>query len=196
MEQQEQQSFEQVLAKYASEHNATGTDKTTIHTYGPLYSGLFAPLRCTARRVLEIGVYSGASVLAMADFFAGALVTGIDINLTHLRFGVDHPRITYRQLDGTHGDTPRLIGDQWDVVLDDASHRPADQVAAFRSIGATVRPGGIYVIEDIDGTVDGGQKLRSQLEEARSDLGFTRLEWHDLRQVKGRFDDIVAVLYA
>jgi hypothetical protein len=68
------ETFEAVLARHASRHNADGTGKTTLarHAYGPLYSRLFEPYRDAAREVLEIGVCSGASVLAMAEFFREA----------------------------------------------------------------------------------------------------------------------------
>lgn len=191
-------TFEAALARYASHHNESGTDKNTSHAYGPLYSRLFAPLRDTARAVLEIGVYSGASALAMADFFGAAQVTGVDITLQNLRFGRFHPRISFRQLDGTLPDAPAVLlggepGGFWDVVLDDASHRPEDQVASFRVWGPHVAPGGIYVIEDIDGAH--ADAVRAGLEGAASQLGgFEAVEWHDLRSVKGQFDDIVAVV--
>ena len=193
-------SFEAVLAKYAAAHNEHGTDKTTSHAYGPLYSALFEPYRETARAVMEIGVYSGASVLAMAEFFEGAAVTGVDITLDNVRFGRFHPRVTFRKMDGTRPEAPALLlggaaaaAGRWDVVLDDASHRPEDQVQACRVWGPHVAPGGIFVIEDIDG--GRGDEVRAGLEAAAAELGtFGPVEWHDLRGVKGQFDDIVAVL--
>ena len=42
----------EVLARHASAHNATGTDKTTSHAYGELYDAVLGPLRDRARRVL------------------------------------------------------------------------------------------------------------------------------------------------
>ncbi len=191
-------TFEDVLARYASDNNDTGTDKTTSHAYGPLYSRLFEPYRESARAVLEIGVYSGASVLAMAEYFGGARATGVDITLERVKFGRFHPRVAFRQLDGTTPSAPaQLLGGHaggfWDVVLDDASHKPEDQVASFVIWGPHVAPGGIYVIEDIDGKH--GDAVRSGLERAAAQLGgFDPLEWHDLRSAKGQFDDVVAVL--
>jgi predicted O-methyltransferase YrrM len=72
-------TFHDILQRYASAHCESGTDKTTSHSYGELYSELFAPIRTSAKRVLEIGVYSGASVAALADYFEGAEVEGIDL---------------------------------------------------------------------------------------------------------------------
>ena len=196
-------SFETVLNKYAAAHNENGTDKTTSHAYGPLYSRLFEPYRDAARAVMEIGVYSGASVLAMADFFEGAEILGVDITLDNVKFGRFHPRVKYVQMDGTQADAPaNLLASSgrkapekggWDVILDDASHRPEDQVQAFRVWGPHVAPGGIFVIEDIDGRH--ADQVRAGLEKVASELGtFLPVEWYDLRGVKGQFDDIVAVI--
>jgi predicted O-methyltransferase YrrM len=189
-------TFEAALAKYASTNNATGTDKTTGHAYGPLYTALFAPYKHSARRVLEIGIYSGASVAAMADFFVHARIVGIDITLANVRFGQNDPRITFRMVDGTSDDAPRLLGGAWDVVLDDASHRPEDQLRSFELFGPHVRAGGVYVIEDISGRDNGGAALQASLRAAATKMGYAKFEWHDLRDRTGQFDDIVAVMYA
>lgn len=189
-------TFEDALLQYASNHNDTGTDKTTSHAYGPLYSQVFAPLRERAKRVLEIGVYSGASVLAMADFFQNAKVMGIDITLDNIKFAKDHPRVSFRLLDGTRPDTPRILGGTWDIILDDASHRYEDQLNSFEIFAPFMRQGGVYIIEDIDGRVEAQLNgLKEGLQTVATRFGFQKFEWHDLREQKGQFDDIVAVIY-
>jgi predicted O-methyltransferase YrrM len=204
-------SFAEVLGRYASGHNETGTDKTTTHAYGPLYAALFDPLRESARRVMELGVYSGASVLALAEHFVNARVLGVDVTLSRVRFGEEgttaNPRVSYLQYDATLPDAARVIGGDprvhdgyrtpaWDVILDDASHRKADQLQSFRTLAPLLRrPGGLYVIEDILGDAD-LDAFRAALDAARVALGFATLEWHDLRHVSGCPDDIVAVVRA
>jgi 8-demethyl-8-alpha-L-rhamnosyltetracenomycin-C 2'-O-methyltransferase len=188
---------ERILASYASHHNSTGTDKTTSHAYGPLYGRLFAPMRERARRVLEVGVYSGASVLALADIFVNANVTGVDVTLSNVRFGSEHPRVRFVRVDGTDASAPRQLGGGWDLVLDDASHRFEDQLATFRLFAPLLQPGGMYVIEDINGSDPGYGAFREQLQAAAHALcDGAGVEWHDLRDVKGQFDDIVAVVRA
>jgi predicted O-methyltransferase YrrM len=192
-------TFEAALNRYASGCNSTGTDKVTSHSYGKLYTALMAPLRDTARRVLEVGVYSGASVLALADFFEGARVDGADITLDRVRFGLEHPRVFYHRLDGTRPESAdalmKACPDRFDVVLDDASHLPEHQAATARLFAPLLSPGGVLIIEDIAGGV-GSEFLRLQLQAlCDASAGELALEWHDLRFVKGQFDDIVAVLH-
>lgn len=139
-------------------------------------------------------MYSGASVQALADFFVNANVTGVDIDLSRVRFGQDHPRISFAQLDATDRAASEVLGSGWDLVLDDGSHDMRDQYAAFLIYAPLVQPGGLYVIEDIDGSDEQALgELRAQLDDASTRLGFWS-EWHDMRRVKGQFDDIVAVM--
>jgi predicted O-methyltransferase YrrM len=184
------------LSQYATCDNATGTDKTTSHAYGPLYDALFAsPVRERVRRVLELGVYSGASVLAFADYFEDADVVGLDVDLARVVFGRRHPRVTYATADVTDASelTSALGGGQFDVVIDDASHRPDDQIRSLELLAPRLAPGGIYVIEDVDG--GSVEAFRPKVAAVADAHGLT-VEWHDLRHVTGQFDDIVVVLRA
>lgn len=185
-----QLKFSEVLAKYANYHCCEGTDKTIVHSYGDIYDSLFEPMRKSARRVLEIGVYSGASVLSFAEFFEGATVDGIDISKESIKFGLDNPRITYHLLDGTKQSTRDQLTDKYDVILDDASHEPNDQIETFRLFASSISPGGVYIIEDVNGPKY--EFLVKKIGEIASAHGF-ETEWHDLRNVKGRWDDIVGV---
>jgi predicted O-methyltransferase YrrM len=180
-----------ILACYEAQHNKHGTDKTTSHAYGPLYERLLERHRDTAKNVLEIGVYSGASCCAFADYFKGALVDGIDITLANvLEKHARHARTRYRRLDGTDPDTPRALGNLYDVILDDASHAPDDQVRSLDLFAPYLRRGGTYIIEDISSHT--AAETRRRLSEVGQKHGL-RMEWHDLTHVKGQFDDIVAV---
>lgn len=196
----------ELLAARASVDNAHGTDKDTTHSYGPLYEALFAPRRDATRAVLELGVYSGASALVWAEYFPNARVVGADITLARVRFGADHPRVRFVQADAT---VPAAVAatsaaaaalglagagggaPAYDLILDDASHDPAHQVASAELFAPLLAPGGLYVIEDIAGATAPLVSFQlARLAEAQG-LAFA---WHDLRDRKGRFDDIVAVL--
>ena len=199
-------SLTELFASRASVDNAFGTDKDTTHSYGALYEALFAPRRESARAVLELGVYSGASALVWAEYFTSAGVVGADITLSRLRFGADHPRIRFVQTDATVpaaiaatsaaaaelGLSPAVgAATAYDVIVDDASHDPNHQVASAELFVPSLAPGGVYVIEDIAG--DRADFVRSNLARIAGEHGLA-LAWHDLRDKKGRFDDIVAVM--
>jgi predicted O-methyltransferase YrrM len=200
-------TFQDALERYASRDNATGTDKTTSHSYGELYTTLFAPLRERARNILEIGVYSGASVLAMADYFTRAHVVGIDITLKRITFGLDHPRITYLLGNATQPTTATRASAAasaaasgatvaFDLILDDGSHQVEDQLVSLKIFAPHLNvDGGKYVIEDIAGNGVDVDKLRDTFAAAAAacEPPLSMTGWHDRRAIKQQFDDIVAV---
>jgi cephalosporin hydroxylase len=195
-------SLTEILTAYQSVNNVAGTDKNTTHSYAELYEALFASRRDSARAVLELGIYSGASVAVWAEYFASAAVVGADITLAHVRFGVDHPRIRMVKTDAT---VPAAIADVaaaaaelgvpaaqgYDVILDDASHNPKHQVASAELFVPSLAPGGLYVVEDI--AEDNAAFVRENLARIAAEHGLA-FAWHDLRDKKRRYDDIVAVL--
>lgn len=186
----------ELLSKNAYGSSVHGTDKTTSHAYGALYDELFEPIRDTAKRVLEIGIYGGASVLAFAEFFKGASVIGVDIKLDDVVHGLDHPRIRFHKADGCSPETARMlredVGDDrtFDLIVEDASHLPDHQVETLDVFAPSLTPGGLYVIEDI-----GDVSVRPRLEAVAAKHGLV-MTWHDLRGVIGRFDDVLATFVA
>jgi hypothetical protein len=101
--------------------------------------------------VLEIGIYSGGSLDMWRNYFgAGCEVYGIDVQEACKVYASDGKRI--------------FIGDQadrefWlqfreqvpslDIVIDDGGHRPEQQIVTLEETLAYLRPGGVYMCEDI-----------------------------------------------
>lgn len=182
-----------LFEKYQSVDNHYGTDKNTSHSYGELYDTLFATYRDTATRMLEIGVFSGASAQVWTEYFPHVHVDGIDITLSKVRFGKENPRITFYEMDGTTEETrDAFAGKIYDIIIDDGSHLPHHQIESFRLFASLLAPGGVYVIEDIDGGY--ADKVREETFKIAQEYGL-RTEWYDLRKKKNRWDDIVAVFY-
>jgi hypothetical protein len=188
-------SLQACIAKYSSFNCITGTDKDTLHSYGPFYERLFAPYRDKATRVLEIGVYSGASIVVWAEYFKNAIVDGVDITSKtwrHDLFPLNDPRIRLHELDGALMTAPaelvkRGAPEMFDVIVEDGSHAVVHQIAHLAAFASSIAPGGIYVIEDImqgEGTL----KLKEAFTELSAKHGL-RMEWHDLRENKWRAGD-------
>lgn len=186
--------FQALLRDHCAVDNAVGTDKDTSHAYGPLYDEILAPYRQSAKNVLEIGVYSGASVHVLAQYFTEAHIYGIDVCPERiLPKYKTNPRVTFAHVDGTQPSAPALLGNvKYDVIIEDASHLPNDQIASLDIFAPYLVAGGMYVIEDID--ENAVEYLRPKLQEVSDHHGL-RMVWYDLRHVKHRFDDIVAVFY-
>ncbi len=125
----------------------TGTDKV-VHEYLPHYATRFEPLRNDHIQLLEIGVMKGDSLRMWRDYFRRAMVYGIDAVQESI-FSEDRVRcFKGRQEDESF---LRLVLEQtgdYDIVIDDGSHRGIHHVASFDVLWSHVKPGGWYCIED------------------------------------------------
>ncbi|NUT46178.1 MAG: class I SAM-dependent methyltransferase [Saccharothrix sp.] len=135
-----------------------GTDKWGIHRYTPHYERYFEPLRDRPLTLLEIGVgglgsddpaAGGASLRMWKHYFPRALVYGIDIVDKQV---LSEQRLTVLQADQSDPADLAAVVERTgplDIVIDDGSHRSADVLTSFRALFPHVRPGGWYVVEDV-----------------------------------------------
>lgn len=156
-----------------------GSDKDTAHSYGDVYQRLFEPIQSRVQMVLEVGIQSGASLYAWARFFPHALVFGLDIS-SDLIFA---PRITSFRCDSRNADEVAacLRDYKFDIVIDDGGHWLEDQEPTWENLYPRVKPGGLYIVEDL------------QSVEAMQFFQEHGAEVLDLRPVKSRGDDILAI---
>ena len=150
------------LGSYFNKH---GSDKASLHDYHRVYGPLMAENRNKPLRLLEIGLGSknadiasnmgqiggrpGASLRAFRDFLPNALVFGADIDRTIL-FRED--RIETVFVDQTKPETFAellRLGNEFDVVIDDGLHSPDANLATMSFALRSLKPGGIFIIEDI-----------------------------------------------
>jgi hypothetical protein len=144
------------------------------HSYTPFYDELFRGRK--VRRLLEIGIWQGASLRMWEEYFPDAEIVGIDINPANLIWS---GRIHSYQCDqndeqALHDlmwDVVRPDGtptstlashDGFDVIIDDGSHRAAHQIASANTLLPLLSWRGIYVIEDVQ---------RENIEKVRAGIG-------------------------
>jgi predicted O-methyltransferase YrrM len=153
-----------------------GSDKTTVHTYGQFYDDLIADLQ--PRRVLEIGVFQGASIRAWRHLREPVEVVGIDRNPCP---GIPVIRCTAPDFSPA---LEQLQGQQFDLIIDDGSHQVPHQIAAIQQLAPLLRSGGLFVVEDLQDDAATAAVL------AAFPAGW-RPMGHDFRQEKGRYDDVI-----
>ena len=154
------------MANLTALANAFGSDKGTLgrypHRYSGLYDLLFYPLREQPITLVEMGLARGGpeaggpvdrqvvspSVRMWADYFPLAQIVGFDISdFSHMRMDRFH---FVRGDSGSRGDLMRLAAAaQPDIVIDDASHASYHQQLAFDVMFPVLKPGGLYIIEDL-----------------------------------------------
>lgn len=159
-----------------------GSDKDTYHSYGEVYEDLLGPRRDGITAFLEVGVAGGGSLKAWREWLPpDAVVVGLDLDArptpvdgVTMLLGVD-------STDPAACDTA-LGYSRFDVIVDDGCHWPDEQVETWLALYRRVRPGGLYVIEDLQNVERDGPRFAG--------LG---AELIDRRGVKGRGDDALAV---
>jgi hypothetical protein len=135
-----------------------GSDKFGSHYYTAHYNACFAPFRGLPVHLLEIGVggyddpnAGGASLRMWKDYFSAGIIYGLD---WHDKHGVAEDRVRIYQ--GSQADPvamARILADTpdqaFDIIIDDGSHRSEHVIATFLMMFQYVKPGGWYVVEDI-----------------------------------------------
>ena len=168
-----------------------GCDKGRRHGYERVYEPAFKDLRQEPLRILEIGIYKGASLLAWADYFPNATIVGIDIfkrvkpeNIPALK----HPRVEWHEHDSTQ---PLDIG-RFDFIIDDGMHTHTAQRQTFDNFMPYVD--NTYFIEDVWalGHMSESEKAHSWLQrDGYSESEYSRL-LQSLSPHKTRFHDLRA----
>jgi len=170
----------------------TKTDKNTVHSYLPVYETKFAPRRENVKRVLEIGVLGGGSLLLWAKYFPNAEIWGLDIlPLEKLPDCVkNHPRI--KLIHSVNAYDTKLVGQMiqkglyFDVLIDDGPHTLESQIFFARYYSQLLAPHGVLCIEDIPNP-DWKDAIAGCVPQHFKQY----MECYDLRNEKGRFDDIM-----
>jgi predicted O-methyltransferase YrrM len=128
-----------------------GSDKHYWHRYVDTYLAAFASLG-EVRRVVEFGVLRGDSLCWLAACFPAAEIIGVDMLPRRPAWPV-HPRIFYRRVDQQDRGAVRAmlaaIDGPIDLIIDDGSHVPMHQATCLAEGMAHVKPGGLYIVEDI-----------------------------------------------
>jgi SAM-dependent methyltransferase len=144
-----------------------GSDKSTYHNYTLFYDSIFSHMVGKGIDIFEMGLGTnntsmlsnmgadgrpGASLRGWNEYFINANVYGADIDRDIL---FDEGRIKTFFCDQT---SPRIISDMWnghfidkkfDIIIDDGLHEFHANFTFLECSIHKLRPGGIFVIEDL-----------------------------------------------
>ncbi len=135
------------------EARQTGRGIWKWNHYFDIYHRHFSKFVGREANVLEIGIYSGGSLEMWRSYFGPKChVYGIDIEDTCSVYKNDHTSV--------------FIGDQanrsfWksfkqkvpfiDILVDDGGHKTEQQIVTLEEMLPHLRPGGVFVCEDVEG---------------------------------------------
>lgn len=178
---------------YQKHFDGTWPDMGSVHSYLEVYEELLAPYRFTAKNILEIGLFNGIRQLIWEEYFSGT-VHGIDCDeqphggMADLRPMIQSGKHNIHIFDAcdTKEIEKRFKGMEFQVIIEDASHDPIQQVDLYNAWKPYLAPGGLYVIEDIQ-NLDESRNTLVGLDPERT------AHVYDLRGVKQRYDDVIIV---
>lgn len=125
-----------------------GSDKgSSFHAFTGIYEGYLDPIRHDVRRVLEIGVWQGASLRMWRDYFPEAEVYGIDIEPKEL--GEAHIETFVADQADREQLRATKIPSPFGLIVDDGGHTMEQQQVSLAALFPHVRPGGYYILEDL-----------------------------------------------
>lgn len=168
------------------------TDKNTHHCYvDQVYEELFASYRKSAKKILEVGIYGGGSMLLWKQYFPNAEITALDIqHSVAVDFFKDEDRITQIIGDAYSDETVNQFkNEEFDICLDDGPHTLESFNLFIDKYLPKVKKGGLLVIEDIYDINIVSEMMKHVPEELHDNV-----KVYDLRNIRGLADDIVFVI--
>jgi len=130
-----------------------GDNYVNSNHYAHWYENWFAPIKEKATNICEIGVFNGSSTKAFKSYFPNAEIIGLDIDN---KSQYNEERITTKVLDQSNISQLQNFIDEcqshnikFDIILDDGSHDIEHQQMTFGKLFQLLKPGGIYIIEDM-----------------------------------------------
>lgn len=129
-----------------------GTDRHpgSKHSYTPFYYELLKDKKDSIKKILEIGVGEGPGLRMWQEFFPNAKIYGAENDPKRI-FKEDRIQVFYCDqtsqvnLEGLI----KIIGNDIDLVIDDGSHKPSDQILTCLTLMPLLSPNTIYIIEDV-----------------------------------------------
>ena len=141
------------LHRLAIEHC---TDKWK-NCYTDYYSKWFESIRDEKLKILEIGVERGKSITMWKDYFPNSTIYGMDNGRicdrsTMERLNDGDRTFTYYADQSNREDLKKFIeehGGDFDIIIDDGYHFQEHQQISLGFLFPHLKPGGVYIIEDI-----------------------------------------------
>lgn len=105
-------------------------------------------------RLLEIGIYSGGSLEMWRDYFGeGCQIIGVDIEAACKVYESYLVKVVIGDQESKEFWTDfKANNAAVDIIIDDGGHSPNQQRVTFEEAFPLLKPGGVFICEDIHGT--------------------------------------------
>lgn len=128
----------------------------SAHHYFRVYQSIFEKFKDKEINILEIGVWRADSFRAHIEYFSKAKIYGLDI-FTRIEYDDQkyddikkNDRVSLIKGDSTNIFCLSEFYDlKFDIIIDDGSHLPGNQLKTFNIFYKLLNEGGTYFIEDV-----------------------------------------------
>lgn len=168
------------------------TDKNTTHSYLDIYENLFNKKKETAKNILEIGISTGGSIKLWHDYFTKAIIYGIEKDDTrYIKKDIfNNNRIKLLlETDAYNSSVPQSLNTKFDIIIDDGPHTLESQIDFIKLYSDFLEDDGILIIEDIAEI-----SYLNTLKDVTPEHLKQYIKTIDMRDIKGRFDDILFII--
>jgi precorrin-6B methylase 2 len=167
---------------------AAGTDKNTTHNYiNGFYDKEFSKYQDKKINLLEIGIYSGASLYLWSKYFKNAEIYGIDIiNLIRREYSKIN-NVKHLFANAYDVNLVNTLPD-FDIIIDDGPHTLESQIFTLTHYINKLKDGGVLIIEDVQ-NINHFNIFKSFIPE---DLQ-KNTESINVRSTNNRYDDLIFV---
>ena len=126
--------------------------KIKAHAYAKFYEKYFKNLRNDNLNILEIGSFYGNASAALFFYFRNSKIFGADINPDMYLYKSERVKNFFLDNSERISLDRNLINKKikFDIIIEDASHMLKDQIISLFMLFKLLRPGGIFIIEEID----------------------------------------------
>ncbi len=162
--------------KYRSDK---GSVEGSCHEFTEIYDDYLFEQRESVKNILEIGVNDGSSLKMWYEYFPNAAIYGLDID-NKTQYNDD--RISCGILDQSKEEQLKAFTEtfnvEFDFIIDDGSHHMRDQQITLGYLFKLLKPGGIYVVEDLHTSLcDNGTNVYGRSVEIYPDRSNTTLKF-------------------
>ena len=122
------------------------------HSYHKFYEKFFKPKKSKASNILELGSFKGNATAAFYFYFKNANFISCDLYTDF--FIYKSKRIKQLEIDNSSETElkDKIINKSllFDIIIEDAGHYLKDQIISLFILFQSLKPGGIFVIEELD----------------------------------------------
>src|SRR5690606_33929491 len=135
--------------KYPTDKSPLTIDSWHRHSYTPIYSLLFSPLRNREVNIAEIGTLDGYGLQMMREFFPKATLRGFECDTEKRKvcedLGLDNTEIHFVDVrdEGSIRESFDRAELQYDIIVEDSSHLIDDQLRVIRCVTPYLKSGGM-----------------------------------------------------